>query len=129
MVFPSSLIATSDTSPESSLEKSLNSKMFQLAPGQARGERIVLVRPLSSPLGMILAAATEEDPHLYSALARDLAPGIPAFQMSHVLALWQSGDVGAATGVFGDYRWGAARKRAIVGRELAHHDRADAGLA
>lgn len=36
-------------------------KMFQLAPGQARGERVVLVRPLASPLGMILAAATEAE--------------------------------------------------------------------
>lgn len=70
---------------------------------------------LGGPANAVLAAATEEDPHLYSVLARDLAPDVPAIQMAHVLALWKSGDIGAATGVFIDSLWVTA---ATLGPQL-----------
>lgn len=52
---------------------------------------------LSGPATLILAAATEEEPELFSARALELAPGIPAFQFAHARALLHSGDIGAAT--------------------------------
>jgi len=51
---------------------------------------------LPAPAILIAAAATEEEPEVYSELARQVAPGVPAFQIDHAVALWNSGDIGAA---------------------------------
>jgi len=51
---------------------------------------------LPAPAILIAAAATEEEPEVYSELAREVAPGVPAFQIDHAVALWNSGDIGAA---------------------------------
>ena len=51
---------------------------------------------LPAPATLIAAAATEEEPEVYSHLAREVAPGIPAFQIEHAAVLWTSGDIGAA---------------------------------
>jgi tetratricopeptide (TPR) repeat protein len=52
---------------------------------------------LSGPATLVLAAATEEEPELYTERARELAPGIPTFHFAHARALWSAGDIGAAT--------------------------------
>ncbi|HPG28285.1 MAG TPA: hypothetical protein PLW10_21815, partial [Myxococcota bacterium] len=80
----------------------------------ARGNALRRVRlerglgDLTAPAYAVLAAATEEDPHLYSGLARELAPGVPALQMAHARALWETGDTGRAVGVAGDLLWSLA---------------------
>jgi len=51
---------------------------------------------LPAPAVLIAAAGTGEEPEVYSELAREVAPGVPAFQMDHAVALWNSGDIGAA---------------------------------
>ncbi len=57
---------------------------------------------LVGPASVIAAGATEEEPHVHAALARDLAPGVPAFQVEHAIALFRSGDTGAATLAVGE---------------------------
>lgn len=52
---------------------------------------------LVGPARVIGAEATAEEPHVHAGLARDLAPGVPALQFDHAIALFQSGDTGAAT--------------------------------
>ncbi|MEM9176882.1 MAG: hypothetical protein AAGC67_16795 [Myxococcota bacterium] len=57
---------------------------------------------LVGPASVIAAGATEEEPQVHSGLARELAPGIPAFQVDHAIALFRSGDTGAATLAVGE---------------------------
>ncbi|MGB0621071.1 MAG: hypothetical protein ACPGVZ_16560 [Myxococcota bacterium] len=57
---------------------------------------------LVAPATVIAAGATEEAPEVRAALARDLAPGVPARQIDHAIALFRAGDTGAATLAVGD---------------------------
>jgi len=63
------------------------------------------VGDLAAPARVILNAATPEDPEIYTGFARDLAPGVPSFQIEHARALAQSGDIGAATKAMGAGLW------------------------
>ncbi len=64
---------------------------------------------LLAPARVILKSATEEDPEIYTAFARDLAPGVPAIQIEHARALARSGDIGAATKATGAGLWSVLR--------------------
>jgi tetratricopeptide (TPR) repeat protein len=64
---------------------------------------------LLAPARVILNGATEEDPEIYTAFARDLAPGVPAIQIEHARALARSGDIGAATKATGAGLWSVFR--------------------
>ena len=57
---------------------------------------------LVGPATVIAADATEDEPHVHAELARDLAPGVPAFQVDRAIALFRSGDTGAATLAVGE---------------------------
>lgn len=57
---------------------------------------------LVAPARVIAAGATPEAPHVHAGLARDLASGVPAFQLDHAVALFRSGDTGAATLALGE---------------------------
>ncbi len=63
---------------------------------------------LAAPAAVIQATASDEQPERFTALARDLAPGRPAFQFAHALALWRSGDIGASIGAVGATLWAMA---------------------
>lgn len=52
---------------------------------------------LLAPARVIQSSATEEDPEIYTAFARNLAPGAPSVWIAHASALARSGDIGAAT--------------------------------
>lgn len=62
---------------------------------------------LMAPAMSLVRAASEEDPQIQTALARDLAPGVPSIQMAHAVAVWKSGDIGAATHAFVEALWTA----------------------
>ena len=73
---------------------------WQGAPATPRA-RAAAVRPvrLEQGLGDLLAPAitllrdpSDEEPETKAALARELAPGVPAVQMANVRALWNAGD-------------------------------------
>ena len=49
------------------------------------------------PAAVIRASAAEDEPEVHAALARDLAPSTPAFQIGHALSLLEAGETGAAT--------------------------------
>jgi hypothetical protein len=63
------------------------------------------VGDLLAPARVILSAATEEAPEIYTGFARDLAPGAPSAQIEHARALARSGDIGAATKAMGASLW------------------------
>ena len=63
---------------------------------------------LPAPASLIAAAATEEDPEIFSQMAMGVAPGVPAFLVDHGLALWRSGDIGGAILALGAGAWVAA---------------------
>jgi tetratricopeptide (TPR) repeat protein len=52
---------------------------------------------LTGPAEAILRGASTEEPEIHTELARSLAPGVPAIQMTAAWALWQADDTGAAT--------------------------------
>jgi len=56
---------------------------------------------LLAPARVILQSATEEEIEIYTAFARDLAPGVPSVQFDHAHALARSGDIGGATKAIG----------------------------
>lgn len=60
---------------------------------------------LAAPGAVIAAEESVEDPDLYTALARNLAPAVPSFQIDHAIALWRGGDTGAAIGALGSMVW------------------------
>jgi len=57
---------------------------------------------LVGPARVIGGEATDDEPHVHAGLARDLAPGVPALQLDHAIALFRSGDTGAATLAVGE---------------------------
>jgi len=74
---------------------------------RARGAALLRIRlelglgDLLAPAAAIAGEVNVDDPTLYTALARDLAPGVPSFQVDHAIAQWRSGDIGAAIGALG----------------------------
>jgi tetratricopeptide (TPR) repeat protein len=63
---------------------------------------------LLAPARVIHNSATEGDPEIYTAFARDLAPDVPAVRLAHASALAHSGDIGAATKAMGAALWTVA---------------------
>ena len=59
------------------------------------------VGDLLAPARVILNGATKEDHEIFTAFARDLAPGAPSVQIEHARALARSGDIGAAMRALG----------------------------
>jgi tetratricopeptide (TPR) repeat protein len=64
---------------------------------------------LLAPARVISKSATEEDPEIYTAFARELAPGAPSVRFEHARALASSGDIGGATKALGAALWAVAR--------------------
>jgi hypothetical protein len=56
---------------------------------------------LIAPARVILEGATDDDRDIYTAFARDLAPGTPSIGFAHARALAARGDVGGATRALG----------------------------
>lgn len=83
---------------------------WDAAPETAHARTAALRRPrlelglgdLVGPARVIGAQATGDERHVHAALARDLAPGVPALQFDHAIALFRSGDAGAATLAVGE---------------------------
>jgi hypothetical protein len=57
---------------------------------------------LPAPAAALLRSASQAEPDLYTGLARDLAPGVPAIQIANARALWSAGDTGAAVNAMVD---------------------------
>ncbi len=68
---------------------------------------------LTAPAAVIAAEFSKEDPALFTALARDLAPGVPSFQIDHAIALWRSDDTGAAIAALGSAVWAVGVSLAV----------------
>ncbi len=64
---------------------------------------------LVGPATVIAANATDDERHLLTDLARDLAPGVPAFRFDHAFALLGSGDTGAGTLALVEAGWAIAQ--------------------
>lgn len=60
-----------------------------------------------TPAAALIArhADDAEEPETFTGLARELAPGVPAFQLDHAIAVWRSGDIGAAVLLAGRAAW------------------------
>ena len=83
------------------------------APARAHARSAALVRErlefglgdLLAPAAVIASQRSEVDPTLYTAMARDLAPGLPSIQTAHAIALWRAGDVGTSILTLGKAFW------------------------
>lgn len=89
---------------------------WQTEPAMAHPRAAALLRArlefglgnLSAPAAVIAAEVSEADSARHAtALARDLAPGLPSNQIDHALALLRGGDTGAAIGALGAAFWAA----------------------
>jgi len=83
------------------------------APDRAHARAAALVRQrlefglgdLLAPAAVIAAHQSDAQPTLYTAMARDLAPGLPSVQTDHAIALWHAGDVGTSILTLGKAFW------------------------
>lgn len=86
---------------------------WQEAPARAHARSTALIRErlefglgdLRAPAAVIAAQQGDVDPTLYTAMARDLAPGLPSIQTQHAIALWRAGDVGTSILSLGKAFW------------------------
>jgi len=109
-----------DRGPASSrpleVEEDQIQKSWRLAPPTAYARAAALGRvrlelglgDLPVPATLIARAATPQESGSYANMARELAPGVPAFQMAAALAFWRSGEFSAALFALGDSAWSIA---------------------
>jgi tetratricopeptide (TPR) repeat protein len=86
------VIAAWDEAPEAAYARAAALRRVRLELG---------IGDLLAPARVIQSSATEEDPDIYTAFARDLAPGVPSVWIAHAFALVSIGDIGAATKAMG----------------------------